>query len=99
MKHIILYTLFLLILAGCKGKKQGVDTQNVSQIDSSKFEEEAPAPQPKPLPVIVAAEDTTAYLNLLKNKRVGLTGNATTVAFGGHLVDMLLDKGIKISKI
>ena len=99
MKHIILYTLFLLILAGCKGKKQGVDTQNVSQIDSSKFEEEAPAPQPKPLPVIVAAEDTAAYFNLLKNKRVGLTGNATTVAFGGHLVDLLLDKGIKITKI
>ena len=99
MKHIILYTLFLLILAGCKGKKQGVDTQNVSQIDSSKFEEVAPAPQPKPLPVIVAAEDTAAYFNLLKNKRVGLTGNATTVAFGGHLVDLLLDKGIKIAKI
>ena len=99
MKHIILYTLFLLILAGCKGKKQGVDTQNVSQIDSSKFEEVAPVPQTKPLPVIVAAEDTAAYFHLLKNKRVGLTGNATTVAFGGHLVDLLLDKGIKITKI
>lgn len=99
MKHIILYTLFLLILAGCKGKKQGVDNQNVSQIDSSKSEEVASAPKPKPLPVIVAAEDTTAYLNLLKNKRVGLTGNATTVAFGGHLVDLLLSKGINVVKI
>ena len=99
MKHIILYTLFLLILAGCKGKKQGVDTQNVSQIDSSQTEATEPAPKPEPKPVIVAAEDTAAYFNLLKNKRVGLTGNATTVAFGGHLVDLLLDKGIKITKI
>ena len=99
MKHIILYTLFLLILAGCKGKKQGVDTQNVSQIDSSQTETTEPAPKPEPKPVIVAAEDTAAYFNLLKNKRVGLTGNATTVAFGGHLVDLLLDKGIKITKI
>ena len=97
------YILFIaigVVLAGCRSKQinSNVNNDSVKNVTADTAVV-TPEPTPEPKPVIVAAEDTAAYLNLLKNKRVGLTGNATTVAFGGHLVDLLLDKGVNITKI
>lgn len=42
------------------------------------------------------AEQTENYLPLLKNKRVGLMGNQTSVIGKKHLVDALLEEGVNL---
>jgi uncharacterized protein YbbC (DUF1343 family) len=49
--------------------------------------------------LITAAEDTASYLKLLRNKNAALVANQTSVAFGRHLLDFLIENGIKIEKI
>lgn len=51
------------------------------------------------LPIAVGAENTAAYLPLLKNKRVGIVANPTSKVGKTHLVDTLLSLGIKISAV
>lgn len=46
-----------------------------------------------------AAERPDLYLSLLKDKRVALVVNHSSMARGTHLVDFLLQKDIKVSKI
>ena len=58
----------------------------------------------KTKPIIVAANQTTKYLSLLKKKNVGIVANQTSVIFKEenqhtHLVDSLLSLGIQITKI
>ncbi len=45
------------------------------------------------------AEQFEEYLTVLKNKRVGMVVNQTSVVDQGHLVDVLLAKGINIVKV
>jgi uncharacterized protein YbbC (DUF1343 family) len=60
----------------------------------------ASAPQPgKELPIVPGAERLEVYLPLLKGKSVALFANQTSTYKGGHLVDTLLSKGVKIVKI
>ncbi|MGB0936975.1 MAG: exo-beta-N-acetylmuramidase NamZ family protein [Colwellia sp.] len=49
--------------------------------------------------VVVGAERFSNYLPLLKNKRVGLVVNQTSMVGNKHLVDALLEKGIDIQMI
>jgi uncharacterized protein YbbC (DUF1343 family) len=49
--------------------------------------------------VVVGAENLSEYLHLLKNKKVGVVVNHTSKINNAHLVDILLEKGIKISSI
>ncbi|WP_213609006.1 exo-beta-N-acetylmuramidase NamZ domain-containing protein [Pseudoalteromonas sp.] len=49
--------------------------------------------------IAVGAEQFTLYLPQLKNKRVGLVVNQTSLVEQTHLVDSLLAKNINISKI
>lgn len=49
--------------------------------------------------IIVAAEQPSRYLPLLKNKRVGLIVNQTSRMKEQHLVDYLLNKGVKVEVI
>ncbi|MDR2424730.1 MAG: DUF1343 domain-containing protein [Prevotellaceae bacterium] len=46
-----------------------------------------------------AAENTAAYIHLLKNMKIGLTANHTALADNKHLLDILLDKGVNVVKI
>ncbi len=50
-------------------------------------------------PIITGAEQTNKYLKLLRNKRVGLVVNQSSLINGKHLVDFLLGQNIKIQKI
>jgi len=50
-------------------------------------------------PIITGAQQPGKYLPLLKNKRVGLVVNNTSVVEDIHLVDFLLSKNIRIEKI
>jgi uncharacterized protein YbbC (DUF1343 family) len=45
------------------------------------------------------AEQTEKYIPYLKDKRVAILGNPSTVIKNRHLVDSLLNRGIKIVKI
>jgi uncharacterized protein YbbC (DUF1343 family) len=46
-----------------------------------------------------AAEDTGRYLPLLQNKEVALVVNHASAAGSGHLVDLLLERGVHVAKI
>lgn len=49
--------------------------------------------------LVLGAERTSAYLSKIKNKRVGLLVNHTSRIGEQHLVDFLLEKGIRVEKI
>ena len=49
--------------------------------------------------LIVAAEDTANYLNLLRGKKIALVANQTSIAFNKHILDFLIENGIEIEKI
>lgn len=53
--------------------------------------------------IVVGANQTEAYLPLLKNKKVGIIGNQTSVIFHEnqytHLVDSLLNLGVDIQRV
>jgi uncharacterized protein YbbC (DUF1343 family) len=49
-------------------------------------------------PVITGADQTEKYLPLLKNKRVGILANPTTIIGKKHLVDSLINRGVKFVK-
>ncbi|WP_442960558.1 exo-beta-N-acetylmuramidase NamZ family protein [Pseudoalteromonas sp. OFAV1] len=51
------------------------------------------------LPLQVGAANYDAYIPAIKGKRVGLVVNQTSEINGQHLVDLLLDRGVKVSKI
>ncbi len=50
-------------------------------------------------PLTVAAEDTAAYMNILRGRRVALVANPTSQAFGRHLLDVLISADIKIDRV
>lgn len=49
--------------------------------------------------IVTGAEQPMEYLSLLKNKKVGLVVNHTSITKEGHLVDFLLSKNIDVEKI
>lgn len=50
-------------------------------------------------PTVVGAERISLYIELLKNKRVGVVSNQTSTIGNTHLVDTLLSLGIKIQRV
>lgn len=50
-------------------------------------------------PILPGAWQTEEYFPLLKNKKVGIFANQTSVIGNTHLIDTLLKSGIRISKI
>jgi uncharacterized protein YbbC (DUF1343 family) len=49
--------------------------------------------------IITGAEQPEKYLHLIENKTIGLVVNHTSLVDNIHLVDFLLNKGIKVDKI
>ena len=49
--------------------------------------------------IVVAAERTDNYLAYLKDKKIGIVGNQTSMIKNTHLVDSLLSLGIDIVKV
>ena len=50
-------------------------------------------------PIEVGAEQTQEYLPLLKNKRIGVVANHTSMIKDVHLVDSLLNLGVEVTKV
>ena len=49
--------------------------------------------------IVLGAERTETYLPLLKNKKVGVIGNQSSMIVNTHLVDSLLSLGIDVVKV
>ncbi|MDG3580961.1 exo-beta-N-acetylmuramidase NamZ family protein [Galbibacter pacificus] len=91
-KNTFLLLFFLVISCGNghQQKKEGTHTEN-NGVDISEK-------------IVVGANQTNEYLPLLKNKKVGIVANQTSVLFKKdgkhtHLVDSLLGLGIAVEKI
>ncbi|HEV7330259.1 MAG TPA: DUF1343 domain-containing protein [Flavisolibacter sp.] len=59
----------------------------------------SPAPPPAKKEIQTGAEQTEAYLPLLKGKRVAMLANQTSVIGKTHLVDSLQKRGVTIVKV
>ena len=79
------------------GTARGVQTA----LDSVAITKDTVTPQQQPVikPIQVAAEDTAAYMPILRSKRVALTANPTTQAFGNHLLDVLIEGGVDVKRV
>ncbi|HRH59332.1 MAG TPA: DUF1343 domain-containing protein [Chitinophagaceae bacterium] len=55
--------------------------------------------QSKSKPILPGAYQTAQYLPLLKDKRIGILANQTSVIGNVHLIDTLLTLGVKVTKI
>ncbi len=86
-------TVFLLVLifTSCKGQEKSKSPSQENLKTESTIE------------VVVAANRTSQYLPLLKDKKVGVVANQTSVIFKRegytHLVDSLLSSGIEINQV
>jgi uncharacterized protein YbbC (DUF1343 family) len=58
-----------------------------------------PAPAPSSKKITTGAEQTEKYLPLLKNKRVAVFGDPTSIIGNKHIVDSLRSLGINIVKV
>lgn len=95
-KNTFLFILILLFSFGCSSvKKSKVESQKsktiVTETTSQKF---------KNLALKTGAENYTAYLPLLANKKIGIVTNPTGIVESKkHLVDFLLDSKVDLQKI
>lgn len=96
MKFILVLLLTTLVFGSCL---QNGKNANAQQSNQSEKVEKTDYESSKQLPLIVAAEDTAAYINYLKNKRIALVANQTSIAFSKHLLDFLVENGLKVEKI
>ncbi len=89
--YLFLAYLFLTIAItffSCSSSQQSTQSQGVTE-----------KILPKPTNIIVGAARFDAYLSLLKNKKVAMVVNQTSLVGETHLVDTLLSLGVKVKKI
>jgi uncharacterized protein YbbC (DUF1343 family) len=79
--------IVLVLLAGCSGYSNSLDKNNQNSPDQESNNE-----------IITGADQTEAYIDYLKNKRVAVLANPTTIIGDKHLVDSLLSRGVNIVK-
>ncbi|MGB5436432.1 MAG: DUF1343 domain-containing protein [Maribacter sp.] len=83
--------LWVLIVSACGNTEKQSKSNQEAALDTTQK------------PIIVGANSTEAYLELLKGKRVGVVANQTSVIFKKnghtHLVDSLLSLDIDIKKV
>jgi len=87
MRYKITYFFFIILFFSicCKSNKSA--NIPVTQIDTIEAK------------IIVGAERTSEYLTLIRNKKVALLVNQSSLVNNKHLVDTLWDLGIKLKKI
>ena len=86
-QQLFILTAFLMVCS-CANSQSTQDNQPIST--PSQAQEQ---------PVIVGAEQLDSYLPYLQGKRVGMVVNQTSAINNQHLVDVLLGKEIKITKV
>lgn len=88
MRFIILYFLALFFLASCKPEK----TQ-ASYLSTRIIKDE------KPGSIVPGADRLALYFPLIKQKKIALVVNQTSIVKGVHIVDSLHKIGVNIAKI
>ncbi|MCB9360706.1 MAG: DUF1343 domain-containing protein [Flavobacteriales bacterium] len=86
---IIIISLFSISCVGQDKSKTKATENNTTQIEKIPVVKE----------IVIAANRTTAYIPLLKDKKVGVVGNHTSMINQTHLVDSLLSLGINVAKV
>ncbi|QXP59896.1 exo-beta-N-acetylmuramidase NamZ domain-containing protein [Olleya sp. HaHaR_3_96] len=101
--------LFVLVLISCASKTKG----NLTEANQILAQTETKINTPIIAPISVGANQTTAYLPLLKGKRIGVVANQTSVIFKTrqsthkattnqkhtHIVDSLISEKINVIKV
>nr|WP_321236326.1 DUF1343 domain-containing protein [uncultured Psychroserpens sp.] len=97
--------VFVLVLISCGSKTKEDSAQNNKVMNQVQED----VPDKVDVDIIVGANRTDAYLPILKDKRVGIIANQTSVIFSSeklkeegdyiHLVDSLLKHNIDIKKV
>ena len=91
MKNLLI--LISLVLVSCSAKPNKEKKTEIANLTEVKEE----------VKIIVAANQTAEYLDLLKGKKVGVVANQTSVIFKGdthvHLVDSLVSLDVDVTKV
>ncbi len=105
MKHITYLLIFFLtiIFASCSNSSSSTHNNNdtikestiVDNLDIKEVETEKVATKE----IIVGAKQLDLYISELKNKKIALVVNQTSMVDNTHLVDTLISLGITIKKI
>lgn len=100
-------TFFLLLFVCFSCGSQTRDKKNTAAVAPVANNTKMPATKKEA--IVTGAEQPLAYLSLLKNKKVGVVANQTSVLFdvpsknrnynGTHLVDFLLENSVNITKV
>jgi uncharacterized protein YbbC (DUF1343 family) len=101
--------LFVLITLSCGNsvKSKGESRKSKGESQNAKVESQKPDPQKEPK-IVTGAENTAAYLPLLKGKKIGIVTNQTGIVSLSEktsatktvsIVDFLLEKKINVTKI
>jgi uncharacterized protein YbbC (DUF1343 family) len=102
-KNTFLFILILLFSFGCSSVKKSKVESRKSKVESRKskgLESETSSQKIKNLALKTGAENYTAYLPLLANKKIGIVTNPTGIVENKkHLVDFLLDNKVDLQKI
>ncbi len=94
----ILLFLVSFILSGSSGCQQNSNISSDPQEGSTISVKEESNTNEEP-PIIVGADQFEKYLPIIKDKNVILTVNQTSRVSEGHLVDVLVEKGVNVRKI
>ena len=91
MKNLLI--LISLVLVSCSAKPNKEKETEIANLTEVKED----------VKIIVAANQTAEYLDLLKGKKVGVVANQTSVIFKGdthvHLVDSLVSLDVDVTKV
>ncbi|GHC61464.1 exo-beta-N-acetylmuramidase NamZ family protein [Ulvibacter litoralis] len=88
--------LTLLVCFSCGSKSQNQNTKNQSE---GLFLKDETIPAMTEASIVLGADRFQEYLPLLANKKVGIVANQTSVVNNTHLVDVLLDLKVSITKV
>lgn len=96
--------MFFLFSCGLNRPKDEKNdtTETIEKTDThnkAPLNEENHLEKTKVLPLILGNERMTLYLDSLKNKRIAVVGNQTSMIGNTHLVDTLISLGITIQKV
>lgn len=94
--QVFILALVWMTSLACSSAESGEVKNNTSELPQNKTTQKSMIVESKPQP---AAYNYSAYEPYLKNKKVGLVVNHTSMVEGEHLVDFLLSKNIEVNKI
>jgi uncharacterized protein YbbC (DUF1343 family) len=97
--------LFFIVSCGLKERPKKhkkdkilIENQVIDENEEEILIENLAKPK-KPLPIQIGNERLHLYIDSLKNKRIAIVGNQTSMIGNTHLVDSLLSLGITIQKV